>query len=145
MPEICIIPIRTVDAIYPQVYHLRDEILRKPLGLSLANEDLSDDAKDMIFIALQQGNVIACLLLRTINLELIKLRQMAVAEAWLGKGIGKMLVQHAENYCKLAGYKQIELHARKHAVPFYENSGYKIEGGMFTEVNIPHFKMLKLL
>jgi predicted GNAT family N-acyltransferase len=144
-PNIYIIPIRIQDPLYVQVYNLREEILRKPLGLSLKNEDLSNDAKDMIFIALHNGQVIACLMLHTINLQVIKLRQMAVAEAWQGKGIGKRLVQHAEHYCKLAGYMQIELHARKHALPFYQNSGYTIQGGMFTEVNIPHFKMMKQL
>ena len=43
---------------YPQVFALRDEILRKPLGMSLKNDDLSRDYIDTIFIARRGDEVI---------------------------------------------------------------------------------------
>jgi predicted GNAT family N-acyltransferase len=37
------------------------------------------------------------------------------------------------------------MHARKHAVGFYEKMGYKARGNEFIEVTIPHFAMEKQL
>jgi len=43
------------------------------------------------------------------------------------------------------GYREIVLHARESAVRFYESVGYVAEGEAFTEVTIPHRKMVKRL
>jgi len=37
------------------------------------------------------------------------------------------------------------LHAREAAIPFYLRLGYELEGEPFTEVGIPHRRMVKLL
>jgi predicted GNAT family N-acyltransferase len=37
------------------------------------------------------------------------------------------------------------MHARKHAIGFYEKMGYKVKGDEFEEVTIPHFLMEKHL
>ena len=50
---------------------------------------------------------------------------MAVVSGLQGKGIGKVLLQFAENIARDRGYKKIMMHARKTAVGFYEKSGYK--------------------
>jgi predicted GNAT family N-acyltransferase len=74
----------------------------------------------------------------------VKLRQMAVNEAWQRKGIGQLLVKEAEKYSWQQGYHKIVLHARRHASGFYLKTGYTITGDVFTEVNIPHIMMEKL-
>jgi predicted GNAT family N-acyltransferase len=137
--------IQTDSPYYPQVYQLRETILRKPLGLSLKNEDLSQDEKDIICIALCNENVMACLMLQELSPTLMKLRQMAVAQEMQGKGIGNMLVQFAETHCLNRGIDKMVLHARTHAIPFYLSLAYTIVGPEFTEVNIPHVKMEKKL
>jgi N-acetylglutamate synthase-like GNAT family acetyltransferase len=129
---------------YAQIWQLREEMLRKPLGLSLKNEDLSDDALDIIFIALDNENVIGCVMMHALPNNVIKLRQMAVYEAWQGKGIGQMLVKEAEKYSWQNGYEKIVLHARQHAIGFYQHLGYIIVSDLFTEVSIPHVAMEKL-
>lgn len=132
------------DAKYPQVYNLREEILRKPIGLSLKDEDLSADAQNAIFIAEHEGNVIGCVMLYPIaDEEKIKLRQMAVYDEWQGKGVGKLLVDAAEAYAKEKGYLSIILHARKIAEGFYKRLGYYTTSSEFTEVGIPHVVMEK--
>lgn len=131
--------------LYPQVLALREEVLRKPLGLVLTREDVSRDHINTIFIAEQEGKVIACLLLHHIDDEQIQLRAMAVSQEWQGKGIGRMLVAAAEEFCKEKKYRKIILHGRKVAVGFYESMGYSITSDEFTEVGIPHFMMEKVL
>lgn len=131
------------DGAYSQVFALRDEVLRKPLGLSLKDEDLSDDAKDIILIAEEDTIVVGCVMLHPISNEIIKLRQMAVYNEHQGKGIGKQLVTIAEEVARNNGYTTIVLHARVHAVGFYEKMGYTITSTVFTEVGIPHQIMKK--
>ena len=127
------------------VWDLREEILRKPLGMSLKNEDLSWDHQDNIFIAEESGRVIGCLMLHDAGENKMKLRQMAVYDQWQGKGIGRALVMKAEDFLLKKGYDRIVLHARKGALGFYKSMGYVVRGDEFEEVGIPHFAMEKVL
>jgi N-acetylglutamate synthase-like GNAT family acetyltransferase len=132
------------DAKYSQVYNLREEVLRKPIGLSLKDENLSADALNAIFIAEHNDEVIGCVMLYPIaDEEKIKLRQMAVYDEWQGKGIGKVLVDAAETYAKEKGYSAIILHARKVSEGFYKKLGYDTTSSEFSEVGIPHVVMEK--
>jgi predicted GNAT family N-acyltransferase len=145
MENITISQITAGDARYQDVWELRETILRKPLGMSLKNEDLSADAKDVILAAMENNAVIGCLMLADIEGKKLKLRQMAVYENWQGKGVGRKLVRAAEQYAATKGYEKIVLHARKVALGFYENLEYTITSGEFAEVGIPHFVMEKAL
>lgn len=143
MENITIQQIDAASPLYTEVWELREEILRKPLGLSLKNEDLSRDNHNAIFIAQADDRVIGCVFLEPLSGGSIQLRAMAVYVHWQGKGIGKLLVQHAESYAWSQGYMRIELHARKVALGFYDSMGYTSYGPEFTEVGIPHYMMEK--
>ncbi len=145
MNGITISYINSLSPKYQQVWELRDEVLRKPLGMSLKNEDLSNDHLDIIFIAEQNDRVVACLMLHRIATDVFKLRQMAVANELQGKGIGKMLVAAAEVFAAQNRYNKIVLHARKVAMGFYHALGYAQVGHEFSEVGIPHYAMEKAL
>lgn len=131
------------DNEYRDVFDLREEILRKPLGLSLHDEDLSNEVNEHILVAEEEGRINACLILTPGDGNMVQLRQMAVAEARQGQHIGRQLVEYAEQFAWNKGYKQIMLHARMVAKGFYEKLGYVQQGGIFTEVNIPHIEMIK--
>lgn len=128
---------------YQQVWDLRDAILRRPLGMSLKNDDLSWDNDDIMFIAEADSRVIGCVMLHPVTDECMKLRQMAVYDEWQGRGIGAMLVRAAEEYIRSKGYRKITLHARKTALGFYSILDYDVLGNEFTEVGIPHYLMEK--
>jgi predicted GNAT family N-acyltransferase len=142
------ITIHTIDIHHPayqQVWQLREDVLRKPLGLSLKNEDLSMDAQDTIFTAVHDEQVLGCVMMHPVNKDVIKLRQMAVYPEWQGKGLGAVLVEAAEQYSLQQGYRKIILHARMVAYNFYSKLGYSSIGDRFTEVGIPHVLMEKVL
>jgi len=145
MNSVTIKEIFTTDPEYAEVYELREELLRKPLGLSLENEDLSADRTDHILAAIYDGKVIGCVMLQPKDKITIKLRQMAVATAWQGKNIGRLLVQEAEATAKQHNYGHIVLHARDIAEGFYKKLGYSSTDDTFTEVGIPHIRMEKAL
>lgn len=145
MSGITIKQISVNDGEYQQVWQLREDVLRKPIGLSLANEDLGRDKEDQILVALKDNHVIGCLMLRTLPGRQMQLRQMAVAHNAQGAGIGRALVLEAEKTARHHGMASIVLHARQVALGFYEKLGYRAYGDVFTEVGMPHFMMEKAL
>ena len=80
-----------------------------------------------------------------IEKDTVQLRQMAVLSGLQGKGIGRTIMQFAENLARDRGFKRIFMHARDTAVGFYQKQGYEKKGEMFTEVSIPHYVMEKII
>lgn len=137
--------IRIQQPEYLEVLALRQEVLRKPLGLNLYEEDLSAELDAQIFIYQLDNKVVACLLALPVDVDSIRLKQMAVSDQCQGKGIGNKLMQAAETFARTKGFEKIYFHARETAIPFYEKLGYKILSDTFEEVGIPHKKMGKTL
>lgn len=129
---------------YEKIWQLRDDILRKPLGLRLTKEDILKEGAQIHLVAFSDDAVVGCVLLAPLKDEM-KLRQMAVAEALRGQGIGRQLLFAAESLARQRGYKIVSCHARETAVKFYEANGWIVEGDRFIEVTIPHFAMRKSL
>jgi len=130
---------------YKQSLILRDKILRKPLGLSIYDDDLTKERDDIIFAYLIDNEIIGTLLLAELNQNEIRMRQVAVEESYRKLGIGTRLIKFAEIYAKEQGYLKMVLHARMEAVPFYEKLAYQKVGEEFKEVGILHISMEKKL
>jgi GNAT superfamily N-acetyltransferase len=130
---------------YMQMVRLRDDILRKPLGLGFTKEELDAEKNNILIAAFEDENILGCCMLVEESPEKVRLRQMAVLNDLQGKGIGRALMHFAENLARDRGYKTLTMHARKNATGFYEKMGYKIASGEFTEVTIPHYVMEKKL
>ena len=130
---------------YQLMVKLREDILRKPLGLSFDDAELEEEKNNLMIGAFEDGSILGCCMLVEENPDKVKLRQMAVLNALQGKGIGRALMQFAENLARDHGYKVLTMHARKNAIGFYEKMGYKVRGAEFQEVSIPHYEMEKEL
>ncbi|NOT51294.1 MAG: GNAT family N-acetyltransferase [Chitinophagaceae bacterium] len=130
---------------YRQMVKLRDDILRKPLGLGFSTQELENEKDNMLIAAFEDDDMLGCCMLVEENPGTVRLRQMAVLNDLQGKGIGRALMNFAENLARDRGYKTLSMHARKNAIGFYEKMGYKIASDEFTEVTIPHFVMEKRL
>lgn len=130
---------------YRQMVKLRDDILRKPLGLGFSPQELENEKNNMLIGAFEDEDMLGCCMLVEENPDTVRLRQMAVLNDLQGKGIGRALMNFAENLARDRGYKKLSMHARKNAIGFYEKMGYKIASDEFTEVTIPHYVMEKKL
>ena len=141
-------PIKQIDhgsKEYKQMVHLRNEILRKPLGLSFKKEELDREKDDILIGAFEEDKMLGCCLLTRVDNNNVRLRQMAVQNNLQGKGIGASMLNFAENIARDAGYKNMVMHARNTAIHFYEKLGYKITSDEFEEITIPHHMMEKKL
>jgi GNAT superfamily N-acetyltransferase len=130
---------------YLQMVKLRDDMLRKPLGLSFSKEELENEKENLLIGAFEDDRLLGCCMIVEEKPGQARLRQMAVLNDLQGKGIGRALMQFAENLARDHGYRLLTMHARKNAVLFFEKMGYRINGSEFEELTIPHFVMEKQL
>jgi predicted GNAT family N-acyltransferase len=128
---------------YQQMLKLRDDILRKPLGLSFSTDELEKEKDHLLIAAYEDDHMLGCCMLVKENTYTARLRQMAVINDLQGKGIGKALMQFAENLARDRGFRKLTMHARKNAIGFYEKLGYRCVGNEFVEITIPHYIMEK--
>lgn len=128
---------------YHKMVKLRNDILRKPLGLSLTPEELAMEKNDILIAAYEEDQMLGCCVLSPVDTNTVRLRQMAVLGNLQGKGIGASIMSFVENLARDKGYSKIYMHARDTAIGFYEKFGYKVKGEEFEEVNIPHHIMEK--
>ena len=130
---------------YGQMVTLRNEVLRRPLGLSFEPDELAREKEDILIGAFDEDDMLACCLMTKIDGKSLRLRQMAVQNNLQGKGIGASMMNFAETVARDKGYKKLVMHARKTALGFYEKLGYKTVGEEFEEVTLPHYVMEKKL
>ena len=99
------------------------------------------DISAVHLLAMHDNEAIGCL--RIIQHE--KIGRMAVLKPWRGLGVGKMLLNEAIDICRQHCSEQIVLSAQTHAIHFYQQAGFEITSGEYTDVHIPHVDMcLKL-
>ncbi len=139
-----LIKIKYKSDMYKEEIKLRDEVLRKPLGLKYKVGDLNAEKNELRFGLLDDnGILVACLLIRILDNDTVKLRQMAVKENLRGLGVGKELIEKVEGVLIEMNFGTIELHSRMYARGFYKKLGYSPVGEKFMEIGIPHIKMVK--
>ncbi len=130
---------------YRQMVQLRNDILRKPLGLDFSEQELNEEKENILIGAFEEEKMLGCCMLIPLDTKIVRLRQMAVLNNLQGKGIGRALIQFSENIARDNGFKKITMHARKPVTGFFEKLGYRISSDEFLEITIPHFEMEKML
>lgn len=137
--------IETGTPLHAQQQALREDVLRRPLGRVLTEAERGADIDGVHFAAVEEGTVVASLILFPHASGVVRLRQMAVASHLQGQGVGARLLAFAEDHARERGIHMVRLHARGTATGFYERAGYAAEGGTFDEDGVPHVLMMKSL
>lgn len=141
------------DPLYRQECDLREEVLLRPLGLSLARfhrEFPGVEERFEHFVATFRDpsrgeRVIGCatLLPDSPRAGSGKLMQMAVNPQRQGEGIGRQLVVAVESRAfRDLGLRELHCHARVPVIGFYRSLGWDEDSGVFDEVGIPHKRMV---
>lgn len=130
---------------YLQAVELRRQVLRLPLGLDFTEEQLASEIDSFHFVGDVEGFVLATAIATPIDLETVKIRQVAVSQTQQGKGYGRDIMLCAEDWAREMEYKSVILHARAAVTDFYLKLGYELFDEPFEEVGIPHRKMRKSL
>ena len=143
MDNVCFVTIEFRSDWQVAAVRLRDEVLRRPLGLVFDEDDLAKEKDDIHIAALADGEVVGCLVLSRVDDDVVQMRQVAVRGDFQRCGVGRNMVEYSERVAVENGYKKIMLHARDIAIAFYEKLGYGPVGDMFVEIGIVHQEMAK--
>jgi len=130
---------------YKNLINFRFLNLRKPLNLNWSEEDLRDENEQFHFAVYFKEEIIGCCVLKKINGNKIRLRQMAVLEKFRGMYIGRYIIQKVEEFCLNIGITEIDITARCYAVGFYIKNGFISYGDIFIDVTLESIKMKKIL
>ncbi len=130
---------------YKQSLKLRDEVLRKPLGLRFSEEELAREREYHHLACLADGLVVGCLVLVPQDETNVRMRQVVVEPHLQSQGIGRALIELAEAVARKQGFTTMTLNARDSAKAFYEKLDYQHVGDPFVEVSILHWGMQKVL
>ena len=136
--------ITTKDPEYAQELKLRAKVLRAPLGLPEGSEVFPFEDEALHLIALDGAHVVGCVMFKPEGTT-GRMHQLCVVESRRGRGIAGNLMAMIEEHLTSKGFLEIYIHAREPIVPFYEEGGYSSVGSRFTEIGLPHQKMVKKL
>lgn len=128
--------------LYEAEKSLRHRTLREPLGRTFDPDEFAFELESLHLLALDKGQVVGCVLFAPEGRG-GRLYQMAVDTDYQGKGLGQALVQHLEQELTKEGYREVVLHARQTATPFYAKLGYEFCSEEYLEIGIPHRNMRK--
>lgn len=135
--------VREFDA----VLDLRYRVLDEPVGLPRKSEPGAHDRDPQsIHMAAFVGQTIVSTVRFDRNGdESYLVRRMATDPSYQGQGIGRQVMQAAEEVAARRGVRRIVLHARIGAVPFYERLGYMKTGNIEIHNGDENPEMIKLI
>lgn len=130
---------------YEQLVELRYKILLEPLGLKFLDSHRQQEANYLHIGCIENldDRLIGGLILAPVDNDTIRLMQVAVDSKYQREGVGRDLIQYAQERAKEAGYNRIIMHAMLSVVHFYEKNGFHQEGDIFEERGITFAKMVK--
>jgi predicted GNAT family N-acyltransferase len=71
--------------------------------------------------------------------------RIAVLPQWRKQKVGTAIMEALLDYARAHDYKQVDVDAQTHAMPFYRSFGFVEQGEEFMDAGLPHIKMfLKL-
>lgn len=129
---------------YKKCVTLREEILRKPFGLTFSPEELEME-KGHVHVAGFLGQELAATAALVTKGDTLQMQRVATKPSLQNKGIGSLMMAFCEQYAHQRGIKSIYCHARDSATAFYLRNHYALEGEPFIENGIPHQTMRKIL
>lgn len=143
MENILIKRISTHNPEYTLSLSLRDLVLRKPLGLSIKQDDLSNEKSAIHFVVISGNKVVGTLFLIETDRNSYQMKQVAVHPDYQGQSVGTKLVLFAEKWAQDNEVQKIWLHARINAWSFYQKLGFIFTSDEYKQVGIVHKTMEK--
>jgi predicted GNAT family N-acyltransferase len=67
--------------------------------------------------------------------------RIAVLPQWRKQKVGTAIMEALLDYARAHDYKQVDVDAQTHALPFYRSFGFAEQGKEFKDAGLPHIKM----
>ena len=122
----------------PLLRMVRETVFMREQGVSPELEwDGLDGASRHALAVNAEGNAIGCGRLTPDA----HIGRMAVLREWRGRGVGSALLQALLDEARRQGWREVELNAQVQALPFYRRFGFREEGEVFMDADMPHLRM----
>lgn len=124
------------------VHYVRTETMVKGFRIPLHKEFDEGDSEESLYVLVLDDiyPVAACRIHVFDNEETAKIERVSVLSEYRKKGVGRLLIEEAENWIRESGVKKICITSRDEAVGFYEALGYKADYNRQTDTGI--FKII---
>jgi predicted GNAT family N-acyltransferase len=128
------------DPLWEKVHELRYEVLRRPIGIAATRPHPLDTPASWHVLAID-AETQRLVGVASFSPETGRLFQMAVVQDRRGAGLGRAIVQRVVAEARQRNVREVTLHARHYAIPFYRKLGFTEHGDHFTEVGMEHATM----
>lgn len=120
------------------VYYIRINAFVKGQGIPIHLEFDEGDGEQAKYILLIDGQEpVATARLHIVDDQTAKIERVCVAAEYRKQGVGRQLIEAAEDWAKEFGIKKIIITSQKHAVGFYEAIGYTANPEIEYNAQIP--------
>jgi N-acetylglutamate synthase-like GNAT family acetyltransferase len=130
-------------AYYREELMLRWEALSKPMGMPPGSEVVADEMECLHFLLLDDKNIAGCVVFHPDSESSGQLIQLALAEKYRSKGIGRKLMHYMELELAKRGISDIYLFAKDELQGFFEKMGYRFVGDAFENMGFNQRVMKK--
>ena len=96
-------------------------------------------------LAYLNGKAVATARIREIDRDTVKIERLAVLPNFRKQGIARQLMQSALSFASQQGKKLVVVHAQTYIAQLYTNLDFRRVGEEFSEADIPHVKMVKMV
>ena len=151
MREFEVVPVTSPDALREALavrFRVFVDEQRVPAGEEVDRYDASATGSDAFHLLARAGGRpigAARLLLDPPADGPVHLGRVAVLAEWRRRGVGEALMGRLHEEARRRGYREVEISAQVHAIPFYERLGYIAEGPVYLEAGIEHRVMRRAL
>lgn len=128
----------------PEVRQIRIDVFIDEQGFVEEFDDIDDIATHFILWD-NETPVATCRVFWKDDPDTAVFGRLAVIKSRRGKGLGGVMMQHAERFAKEHGAHRMVLHAQCRAQAFYEKQGFSPFGDQDDEEGCPHIWMQKTI
>src|SRR3989338_4154355 len=123
----------------PLLKSIREVVLIREQGIPEASEwdGLDKNCRHALALSLQ-GDAIGCGRMRPDG----HIGRIAVLPQWRKQKVGTAIMEALLDYARAHDYKQVDVDAPAHAVPFYCSFDFVEKGKAFMDAGPPHIKMI---
>lgn len=128
------------------VYYLRIQAFVKGQRIPIESEfDQYDGEQTRYVLILEDKEPVATARLQVTDEQTAKIGRVCVAEPYRGQGVGRQLIEAAENWARELGIQKVIITSQVQAVGFYESLDYKVNPDIVFQSKIPIVYTEKLL
>ena len=122
----------------PLLKSVREAVFIREQGVpaELEWDGLDENARHALALS-HQGDAIGCGRIFSDG----HIGRIAVLPQWRKKKVGTAIMEALLDYAQEHDYKQVNVDAQTHAVPFYRSFGFAAQGKEFMDAGLPHIKM----